>query len=212
MTPSPITNDKPIIPTSKQMDIWSGIMALLGNLWFWWMNFLCWALFWQGIVYFWGDCCRCQPMKNKPCPLVNHHHWMGRWRQWWLLHLLCEVWFRLPWMVIYGWLSMQMWTVQGAWAWGVPMRLRGHGVWMQVWRAWMMQPMMWVGIDGPGGTVDGARGEVNDTHMFWGAGDMIHQWGLHLLWVCHLAIHPSIWKGRVAVYVHAWVSIPPAHV
>ena len=53
-----------------------------------------------------------------------------------------------------------------------------------------------VGIDGPGGAVDGARGEVNDAHMFQGAlrprtcecGDAICQQGLHLLWVCCLAI------------------------
>ena len=25
-----------------------------------------------------------------------------------------------------------------------------------------------VGIDGPGGVVDGVRGKVNDTRMFWG--------------------------------------------
>ena len=53
-----------------------------------------------------------------------------------------------------------------------------------------------VGIDGPGGAVDGVRGKVNDAHMFQGAlcprtcecGDVIHQQGLHLLWVCWLAI------------------------
>ena len=60
-----------------------------------------------------------------------------------------------------------------------------------------------VGIDGPGGAVDGARGEVNDTRMFWGAlhpgtsecGDAIHQRGPHLLRVCHLAI-PQYEKGE----------------
>ena len=44
--------------------------------------------------------------------------------------------------------------------------------------------------------VDGARGEVNDAHMFQGAlcprtcecGDVICQQGLHLLQVCCLAI------------------------
>ena len=53
-----------------------------------------------------------------------------------------------------------------------------------------------VGIDSPGGAVDGVRGKVNDTHMFWGAlhpgtckcGDTIHQQGLHLLRVCCLAV------------------------
>ena len=57
-----------------------------------------------------------------------------------------------------------------------------------------------VGIDGPGGAVDGARGKC---------GDVIRQRGLHLLRVCCLAV-PQYEKG-VAVYVHAWVSIPPAH-
>ena len=57
-------------------------------------------------------------------------------------------------------------------------------------------PCVGMGIDGPGGVVDGARGKVNDAHMFQGAlhprtcecGDAIHQQGLHLLWVCCLAI------------------------
>ena len=48
-----------------------------------------------------------------------------------------------------------------------------------------------MGIDGLAGAVDGARGEVNDTRIFWGTerpgicecGDAIHQRGLHLLWV-----------------------------
>ena len=68
-----------------------------------------------------------------------------------------------------------------------------------------------VGIDGPGGLVDGARGEVNNTCMFQGAlhpgtcecGDAIHQQGPHLLQVHRLAVPQSIQKGRVAVYVHA---------
>ena len=53
-----------------------------------------------------------------------------------------------------------------------------------------------VGIDGPGGAVDGVRGKVNDAHMFQGAlcprtcecGDAIHQQGLDLLQMCCLAI------------------------
>ena len=48
----------------------------------------------------------------------------------------------------------------------------------------------------PGGTVDGARGEVNDACMFQGTecprtcecGDVIHQQGLHLLQVRCFAI------------------------
>ena len=48
----------------------------------------------------------------------------------------------------------------------------------------------------PRGMVDGARGEVNDAHMFPGAehprtcecGDVIRQQGLHLLRVRRLAI------------------------
>ena len=69
---------------------------------------------------------------------------------------------------------------------------------------------MSVGIDGlggmvagarrghrwPGGAVDGARGEVNDAHMFQGTecprtcecGDVIRQQGLHLLQVRRLAV------------------------
>ena len=58
----------------------------------------------------------------------------------------------------------------------------------------------------PGGTVDGARGEVNDTCMFQGAerprtcecGDAIHQQGLHLLWVCRLAV-PQYGKRECGV-------------
>ena len=53
-----------------------------------------------------------------------------------------------------------------------------------------------MGINIPGGVVDGARGEVNDAHMFQGTecprtceyGDMICQQGLHLLWVHCLAV------------------------
>ena len=53
-----------------------------------------------------------------------------------------------------------------------------------------------MGIDGPGGAVDGARGKVNDACMFQGTecprtcecGDAICQQGLHLLRVRHLAV------------------------
>ena len=125
-----------IIPNSKQMDIQTGTVALLGDLAFWQMNFLCWALFWQGIVYFWCDPCRCQPMKNKPLSLLNYHHWMGRWQwqqQWQrlllhlllLLHVKCE--FHLPWPVIYGQLSMQMQMVQGVWVQGCQWDWGGMG-------------------------------------------------------------------------------------
>ena len=57
-------------------------------------------------------------------------------------------------------------------------------------------PGVRVGIDNPGGMVDGARGEVNDARMFQGTerprtcecGDVIRQQGLHLLWVRCLAV------------------------
>ena len=56
----------------------------------------------------------------------------------------------------------------------------------------------------PGGAVDGARGEVNDAHMFQSAecprtcecGDVICQQGLHLLQVCCLAI-PQYGKRKL---------------
>ena len=65
-----------------------------------------------------------------------------------------------------------------------------------------------MGIDSLGGAVDGARGKVNNAHMFRGTlrprtcecGDTIHQRGLHLLWVHRLAV-PQYEKGECSVFL-----------